>query len=103
MVRVARSRNFQQSLQHTLYMRSPEQITPARDKRNSLLRIIQNDCEMIGRGRLLACENHVAEQERIDRNGLLVAPPTGFDLFEGQSEDSRCGCAAVEAQRVRHS
>ena len=68
----------EQCLKHPLRMSRGEQVGAARDQRDALLRIIDHDREVIGCRRLLASEDNVAEQERIDIDRPKLASVSPF-------------------------
>lgn len=63
------SRQSKQRLQNALDMGGRQEVVAAGHEGDTLIGIVDDHGDMIGRGRFLAGENDVAELQRIDENG----------------------------------
>ena len=79
---VFRTWKMEKRLQHALDMGRSEQVEAARDQRYVLKRIVDHDRQMIGGRRVLARNDDVAEEERIDGDPARLAVWSASVLFE---------------------
>jgi DNA-3-methyladenine glycosylase II len=94
MVVIGRLRQPEQRLQQPVHMSGREQVLPARHEGHALQRVVERDREMVARGRILARQHDIAEQEGIDGDAAMRA------VREGERAGAPGGLARIEPQGV---
>jgi hypothetical protein len=94
MMAIGGLRQAQQRLQEPVHMSGGQEILTARDERHLLQRVVHRHREVIARGRVLAREDHIAEQARIHRDRAMR--PIG----EGERPGPQRGLCRVKSQRI---
>src|SRR4051812_17062188 len=100
-MRISWRGQVQQCLQQSLEVRRRKKIAAARDQAHALKCVVHDDRKVIRSRSVLTREHDIAEQQRINVNGSMLALRSQTLFLERQRTDKLFSFPDVEAKRIR--